>query len=351
MTQKQITPQQRAALFAQMTRQNMQPISSQAGAENSRVTLNLPQTRLLHRTRLMVQATLNVKHASATNYVPAEFAPFTLIDNIRFEMNNGFAPVTLSGRQLYLHNMMRENADVLEVKPNGRGKNVQGLVASAAGTDNVIRFHLDIPNGLNDRDAIGLILLQNRETVANIHITFADRNALVKPGQTGYTLDIKNITVTPLVETFSIPQIPEALPDLSMLKLIQATSYDQAGAGDVVIKLPVSTTYRKLLFLVEDANGGVDESFIQSDIQLIFNQADTPYSVNPFHLASINHDQYGRPLPKGCWAFDFTFQGTINYSSGRDYIDTERLTEFWLKFKAAGACKISVVYEQLSRLR
>lgn len=351
MAKTELTAQQRQQLFAQMTRQTFQPIAPAAGVKNSRVTLQLPQSRLLSKVRLMVQATINAKHATNTSYVPADMAPYSLIDSIRLEMNNGFSPITVTGKELYMHNLTRQRAHVLDVQTSGRGKNVQGLVASAGGTDNTVRFQMELPISLNDRDAIGLILLQNRETVANIHVTFADENALVKSGQAGYTFTVSNILVTPHVETFTIPNVPEAMPDLSVLKLVQSTSYPIAGAGEAVMKLPVGTTYRKLIFFVEDANGGVDDSFITSDIELVINQADSPYRVHPLHLASINQEQYAKTLPKGMYVFEFTDQGIVNYGGGRDYIDTERLTEFWLRFKVSGACTVRCVYETLSRLR
>jgi hypothetical protein len=56
-------------------------------------------------------------------------------------------------------------------------------------------------------------------------------------------------------------------------------------------------------------------------------------------------------LANGIYVFDFTYQGLEGYGGARDYIDTEKLTEFWLKFQAAETGKITYVRETLARLQ
>jgi len=350
--QRVLTAAERAENFARETRQHMQPITSKAATENSSIVFDLPKTRMLSKTYLMVEANVNVKHATQTTFVPAEYAPYTLLRRVRFEANNGFAPITLSGKELFMYSLANMDARVLDVDnaENSRAINVMPLKASTAGTVNKIKFLIKLPNSLNDRDAVGLIVLQNPESVAQIEVEMNDGKSLFKDA-TGYTITVDNITVTPLVETFSIPLNPNARPDISVLKLIGSTSFPQVGAGEIVCKLQTGIMYRKLIFSVEDANGGVADDFLTSDIEVVFNQADTPYRINPKILAGINHEQFKRPLPKGLYMLDLTaFQGMANFGGSRDYIDSSKLTEFWLRFKVAGACTVRVVHEQLSKL-
>lgn len=345
-----VTPAQAAQLFAQMTRQNYQMLPSIAGAENATVTYNVPKVRLTNRIRMMVEMTLNAKHASATSYTPHPFGAFNFIRKVAIDMNNGFSPFSVSGAQLYMLSLVQDKAETMTPKTSGRGKHVQGLVSSAAGTDNVVRFIVDLPLTLNDRDPVGLILTQNQETTVTITVDF-DTAGKVSNGAAGYTFAANNITITPMVESFSIPAVGEAFPDLSVLKLVQASKQAITGSGLQTFKFPVGTTYRKIVFLVEDANGGVADASLTGDIELIFNQADRPYKINPKLLAAINQEQFGITLPQGVYAFDMSYQGWSSYGGARDYIDTERLTEFWLQFGANAAGNVTVVYETLSRLR
>lgn len=345
-----VSPAQAAQNFAQMTRQNFQTLPSIAGAEQSTVQFNLPKVRLTSRIRVLVNAVVNVKHATLTSYTPAPFAPFTLLRRVQIDMNNGFSPFKVAGRELLWYSLPQDHANTLTSATSGRGKVVQGLTASAAGTDNTVRFVLDLPLTLNDRDPIGIVLTQNDETTVTVTIDI-DKVTNLLADNTGFTVALKSMTLSPMVESFTVPALPEAFPDLSVLKLVQSTRQAITGSGPVTVKMPTGQTYRKLIIFIEDNNGGVDDTSITGDIEIAFNQADTPYRISPALLAAINQEQYGITLPKGMYIFDFSYQGWANYGGARDYIDTEKLTEFWIQFNAAAAGNVTVVSETLARLR
>jgi hypothetical protein len=347
---EKVTPQQAAQYFAQMTRQNLQMLPATAGAESSTITFNLPKVRLTSKIRVMVEAVLTATHASATSYTPATFGPYELIRKVSIDMNNGFSPFSVSGKQLYMISLLDEQSNTFRPATTGRGRTVQGVTSSTGGAPNTIRFMMDLPLTLNDREPIGLVLTQNQETTVTVTIDTNNAASLLA-STTGYTLALSNFVFTPMVESFAIPALAQAFPDLSILKLVQAASQTISGSGEQTFKLPTGQTYRKLAFLIENSSGGVADTDLAGNIELVFNQADTPYKVSPKMLAAINHSQYGQTLPNGMYAFDFTYQGTPNYGGSRDYVDTERLTEFWLKFNAAAAGNVTVVYETLSQLK
>ncbi len=354
---QQLSPAQRAALFAQMTRQHWQMLPAIAGAVDSRVSFTIPKTRLLSKVRLLVEATLNAVHASNTNYTPAAFAPYSLLKNVRLEINNGFIPFNISGIAAYLYNLLRDEGSIIEPYQaaqasvaTSRRRAVQGTTAAASsGANNTVRFVLDLPLTLNDRDPIGLILAQNEETVITVSVDIGNANDIA-PAATGYTFTLSNIVITPMVETFSIPAVKDAFPDLSILKVVQQTKESVSGAGVKTVKLPVGMVYRKLLVFIEDASGGEADADLSGDFELVLNQSDIPYRIAPKLLAAINQEQYGLALPQGLWVFDFSYQGLANYGGSRDYIDTERLTEFWFRFQAAAAGNVTCIYEQLAKL-
>lgn len=90
--QAQVNPAQRNALFAQMTRQHWQVLPAIAGAEGADVSFTIPKSRLLARVRLLVTGTLTAEHAANNTYTPAMFAPYTVLNSVRMEINNGFSP-------------------------------------------------------------------------------------------------------------------------------------------------------------------------------------------------------------------------------------------------------------------
>lgn len=348
---RQVSPAEAAMLFSQMTRQHMQTDGAVAGAENGTIKYRLNKVRLTNRVRLEVALTLNAKHAANTEYAPHPFAPFNFIRNIKVDMNNGFSPFNLSGKELYMMSLMNDYSSVLNRQVSGRGKVVQGVTSSAAGTDNVVRFLVDLPLSINDRDPVSLIVTQNQQTNVDVTIDLGQAVDLADSAA-GYTYAVSDIVITPLQETFSVPPVAEARPSIGLLKVTHSTNESINGAGNKTIKLPTGQTYRKLAWLIEDANGlGFADSAFAGNFDLVLNQADTPYIIKPSILAAINHEQFRNTLPQGMYALDFSYQGLSNYGGLRDYIDTEQLTEFWLRFNAPAAGNIYMVYETLAKVK
>jgi len=351
MATRQVSPAERASLFNQMTRQHLKTDGAIAGAENGTTKFNLNKVRLTSRVRVEVAFTLTVTHASLTTFSPSDFAPFNAIRRAQVEMNNGFNPFIVQGNELMMYSLIRDNSGILQRASSGRGKVVMPLVASSGGTANSIRFLLDLPMSLNDRDPVSLIITQNQQTNVSVTLDFQTGAALLAD-TTGYTAVMSNIVITPLQESFSVPPVEEAIPDIGILKIVQSMQQTISGSGVQTIRLPTGMTYRKIIFLITDAAGaGVTDASLSGNIELILNQSDIPYTIKPSILAAINHEQFGSVLPAGMYAFDLTYQGLSNYGGLRDYIDTEQMTEFWIRFNAGAAGQINVVYEQLAKLK
>ena len=347
-----LNPQIRAAKFTAMTRENIQTLPTIAGAENASVSFNLPKARLLSKIALLIEGTVRVTHTAGTPFTPHVFAPYSLIRRVQVDINNGFSPFKISGDEAYFYNLMHFNAETLKLSTTdvNAATFMENNAAAAPGADNRFKFTIDLPISLNSRDPIGLILLQNEETNVSCLVDVGSATRLLAD-TTGYTVELVNISITPVVTTFTIPVDPEGMPDLSILKLVHSTIHDVAGGGLTTVKLPVGLTYRKLLLFVEDGAGGISEDRIGGNVEILFNQADIPYAVNPKVLRRMNTMAFGFVPPVGLYVFDFSDQGLTNYGGARDYIDTERLTEFWVQLPMPAPGRIRAVYETLSRLR
>jgi hypothetical protein len=339
----QLSPAQKAMLFAQATRQNLQPIPAQAFVDGGSVSFTIPKARLLSRGYVRIYGTFKIAHAATTALTKSRFAPYNLVKQVRMQINNGFNPFQISGRGGYLYDRVITGSEF-------DSNFTLGSTASVGGTTNTIDMFLDLSTILNDRDPVGLVMAQNQETVITITIDFNTIAGMYTDSATTVTLPA--ITVTPTVETFSIPAAIDSIPDMSVLKLVNEQNFNIPSTGaPFQIKLPIGLTYRKLLLNFETAAGvGMTDDEI-GNISIIFNQADTPYVIHPGLLRMINSRQFRGRLPAGVVAFDFSYQGIANMGGARDYIDTERLTEFWIQANPSVVGNLQVISESLAKLQ
>ena len=168
---------------------------------------------------------------------------------------------------------------------------------------------------------------------------------------TGFTVELKNVEVSVCCETFSIPSNTNAYPDLSVIKLVNGRTDALASAGQQVVKMSTGTIYRKIILYFEKADGTPMTNEEIGNIEIVFNQADVNYNISPDMLRAINTKELGFELPAGVYIFDFSSGGNItNYGGTRDYIDTEKLTEFWIRTTTTKTGSVKVVSECLARL-
>ena len=351
--QTQLSAQQRAQLFVQSTRQNRHMLPSQSLGEYDTATITLPKNRLLSKVAFRVEMSVNVKHATKKSIDVDTFTPYKILRRVSLDLNNGFSPYVLNGKELAMYSMVGMHPDiVVPQNVNERGFCfMPDMVASTAGTSNKIAFTCELPVALNDKEPVGLILLQSQETQVNLIIETATAGDIFENAD-GYTIALESLKITPYTTTFTVPNNANAFPDLSALKLVHARTEQFAGAGSNIVRLATGTIYRKLIVYITDSDGNpMSDSDINGSIELVFNQADINYQIAPNVLATMNEAELGYPLPKGMYVFDFSSAGFIsNYGNVRDLVDSEKLTEFWLRFPTTKAGNVTIVSETITRL-
>lgn len=351
-SQQKLTPQQRAALFAANTRQHFQMLAQQeATSGGTMLSFRMPKSRILQSIKILVDASIKVKHASGTAFTTNALTPYKVIRNVIVDYNNGFAPIRAGAADIALMNMLNPNASMVfpATDESTNCKCPESFTASSSGTANTFSFELDIPLTLNERDPVGLVLAQNAETNIDMTLDIANGGEIVD-NASGYTVEITSVKVTPMTVSFSIPSDSRAFPDMSVLKILDARNED-FSAGQAHLKLPVGQIYRKMILKFSNTDGtpmSIDD--ITSNIDLVFNTADVPYSIMPKMLRAMNKTMIGKAMPDGIYFFDWSYQGISNYGGSRDTIDTETITEFLLRFTAANAGKVTIIAEKLSRL-
>src|SRR3954471_4766149 len=242
---KQLSPQDRAILFAQATRQNFQTLPAQRiTAENTTVQFTLPKVRLLSRIMLFVEGTATLTSTAGT-IATSGYSPYNILRRVALDLNNGFSPIILSGQDAYLYDKIGLDSQAYNPSTNVKANTYIENIATATGRDSKFHFTLNLPITLNQRDGVGFILLQNDESSTTLTIdvdTLA--NAYTLNAGNGDRVTFKDLTITPMLETFSIPPIAQAFPDISVLKLVSSKKEIFQAGGSSVIKLPVGTIYR-----------------------------------------------------------------------------------------------------------
>lgn len=348
------TVQQRNAMFAQATRQNLQGLGKKTVNQGgTTVSFLLPKARFLSKVLLAIDIKFKLKHASQTQLATDEFSPYRPIRKITLDLNNGFSPFNIGGAELAVYNAIRQYSDIIypqHESPTGYCYCPEKFTASTTGASNTMKLTLELATVLNDRDPIGLVLAQNNETSIELKVDIASETEFIN-GADGFSVEVESIDIKPTVESFSIPAVVDAYPDLSVLKLTNSRTEAFTGNGQNIINLTTGTIYRKLGFIFEDLEGNPfgNEDFT-SNIDLVFNQADTNYSVPAEMLRNINVLQFGKEQPKGVYVFDFSYNGQSNYGGTRDYIDTAMLTMFQLRFNSQKSGRVRIITEQIARL-
>lgn len=325
-----LTAQQRAQLFAMSTRQNMQMLAKETATTlPNTLQFTLPKARLLAGLFINIKATWGTAPTVTNKGVLPK-----LIRRVSLDLNNGFAPFVVSGEELRLYNIVDINAKYI----------CDDWYAGGASKEYFMNFYL--PCTTNPRDPIGLILLQNDQTNVTLSVD------LGMMSDTGIQSEPSKVEVKVMAETFSIPANANAYPDLSVLKLVNGRKDSLPTAGQQIVKLATGTIYRKLIFKLSDTSGNaLTPADITSNIELVFNQADINYSIDPEMLQILNQKQLGVKLPDGVFVFDFSNSGGLpNLGGTRDFIDSANLTEFWLRFTTSKAGKCEIVTETLARL-
>ena len=349
-----MTVQQRNALFAQATRQNIQGMAKKKITQGATtVSFEIPKARLLSKIWLEIDYKFKLKSSSVSSVNTSKLTPYAPIRRISLDLNNGWSPYVLDGKSYAVLAGMRQQSHV--VYPQGESEKgfcycPKTLSVSSTGASNTMRTTIELPLCLNDRDPIGIILAQSPETLIEVKVDFEPESSMI-PLEDGVTLEVEEITVQPIVETFSIPAVQEAFPDISVVKLCTSRTEMFAGNGQNLIDLVTGTIYRKIAFIIEDLDGNpFSDEDITSNIDLIFNTADVNYSIPAKLIRHKNEMQFGEEQPKGVYIFDFSDNGIPNYGGTRDYIDSTKLTMFQVRFNSNKAGRIRIVSENLARL-
>lgn len=327
-----------AGNFMAATRQNWLSIPSKTVTLSSMTQFDLPKVGLLGRLWLTFKGTMTLDDKATPANVALKSAmggtPFGIIKELRVKINSGLTIVKIPGYHLFLHNLLHQRSqypDVVGTSLDAGYANSRAYafaVASAnGGTANTWRFTMEVPIAINEKDPIGLLLLQTSDTVVTVEIDWAaDTDMFTLAG--GATAVLSAATVTPAMEVFSVPVRKEDRPALDTVHALIYNDKPISSTGEFIAEFERGNIYMRVLNRAL-LNGSIAGLTDITQLAIRYNGNQYPYQqLDADTFAAIQRARYGRDMPQGVFVWDWFYQGVPGYGSARDWINSGALTEF-----------------------
>lgn len=288
-------------------------------------SINLPKTGLLAAIILAIRGSI-----SGTLSAPNALGMASAISRIRLTLNSGIDIYNVSGAGY--HYLLREALESEYTDISGQS-NARSAVTAAA-------FNLDmiIPVAINMRDPLGLILLQNEQTLLTLNIDWT-ADATVATGAT------VTATAIPYIELFTVPVDPQDFPPINIVHQTLEDQQAVSGAQDWVYNWPRGNTYLQVLHGLGIGAAGTD-SFTKAQIRV--NQSDYLQSTDIPYLDLEFRRFRGRARPAGGIFFDLlASSGLGNYGLTRDVFNSALVTDLASVITTTGALTAYNVRRQL----
>jgi len=287
--------------------------------------VNLPKTGLLAAVHLAIRGSI-----AGTLTVPNALGMASILTRVRVTLNSGIDLFNASGAGLQYG--LREMVGSEYIDPWGQSTARSAVTATA--------FNLDcvLPIAINDRDPLGLIMLQNEQTLVTLYVDWnADTNVA-----TGATI---TATVQPYLELFTVPVDPQDYPPLNIVHQILEDQQQVTGTGDYTYNWPRGNTYLQIFHGLGIGSSGSD-SF--SRFQLRVNQSDYLQNTDIPYLDLEFRGKRGRARPAGGIYVDLlASSGLGNFGLTRDVFNSALVTDLASVITATATGTLYTVRRQL----
>jgi hypothetical protein len=303
------------------------PITKATGASGP-TAFNLPKSGLLSRLWLDATGAITSGGLSAQN-AQGFGAAFR---RTRLTMNSGQDLWNLSGPGYHFgfrnfHNIY------FDPVPMSSGRTA--ITATTYDVSEVMEFQL------NQSDPLGLIVLQNEQTLATLVVEF-EADATMATGITTNTM-----TVNPYLEFFTVPTSPDDWPPLNIVHQVLEDQVSISGAGQQTYYWPRGNTYLQMIHMFGQlATSPVDGA---TNLYVRVNQSLYFYNnIQPKYLSmeyAMNH-----PAQRlvGTYAIDLLGNDGLGaFGKSRDFINSAALTDLATVFTADQARTLYSIRRQL----
>lgn len=314
--------------FENATRRKIVSLPAQARpVGGGTISFTLPRTGLLARVFLLIRG-----NVSGSLSEPNALGMASIVNRVRLTANSGIDVVNVSGPGY--HYLFRDMQELeYDVSPQS---NARAAVTAAA-------FNLDmiLPIQINQRDSLGLMMLQSEQTLLTLSLDFlADASVA-----TGATV---TATVTPFLELFTVPTNVEDWPPLNVIHSLIEEAQAIPAAGEFTYNWPRGHTY---LQLMHGAGIGVPGADNFTRVQVRFNQSDYLMDVSPEFLDVER--AFSSLVTRRPGVINLDFMGSAGlgmYDKMRDTINSALVTDLATVITASGAGTFYSMRRQLIML-
>lgn len=331
-----LSPQQRAAFeagraqrFVRSTRLKYLELSGiTKGTGGTTHAVQLPSSGLLHRVYLYASMTV-AGSLSAPNAKGAS----SIISNVRLDLNTGFQILNISGAGFTW--LLRDQIDLYQdPTPQNTGR--------AAVTATTFNLDMVLPVAINSKDPIGLIALQNQETICTMTLTF-ENDATVATGAT------VTGTVSPTLAILEVPADSDNWPRLDVIHQILEDSVAVPAGADYPYNWPRGGTYLSVFHLL--FTNGFTRCVVRAQ------QSNYIMTLTPGRMITIQNSIAQREMTLAGGAITgadkrifIDFMGSDGlgaFNTGRDVLPTKDLTDMASVITPAGAATMITIRRQL----
>jgi len=254
----------------------------------------------------------------------------SVLSRVRVITNSAIDLVDVSGAgYAYLLNELLESEYHL-----AQGQNT-GRDAVTATTFNLSMW---LPIAMNLRDPVGVVMLQNEQTLVQLQVEFAADSDVA----TGATV---TATVDPLMLYYTVPTDPADYPPLNVLHTMIETREAVSAAGDYTYIAPRGYTYLQVAHGLGIGASGSDDF---SRLRVRVNQSQFLHDWDTDDMDMLHYLLRGRARPAGGAFVDYLgATGLGNYGTSRDLINSAQVTDLAHVITATGSGTLYTIRRQL----
>ena len=343
---------QRVGDFNRATRQSLQTLAQltppTAGTAGQISRLDLPQSGFLAALWLILEGTTATGVGGSTTVETYPIPASNFLRRIRVHNNQGVELWNTSGYGAYLYNRtLRTGFDPATNYPDFQYAVPANTVFSrylrlptslGASASETWRFPYYVPIAWGPGLQHGLQNLQDPAITYTLELTWGDLTDLYSATASA---SLSAVTVTPVIELYSMPAEAIDLPRLAFTKtVLEELQNLTAGTGENTYRFTTGNILTRLIHELQNEVSNdpapIDPANV-TNFTLTYSQTQVPYVIDPDVQLFRQRALYGGDLPQGVYAFELGMPLMLPELVGiRDTLNTARLTDLVTRITLSG---------------
>ena len=313
--------------FLESTRQNIRQGGVLTYAAGGVTSLPIPRVGYLARLHVRVNGTMTLTPGTGTTAL-SDKGPYALLRRVRYEAGSGTQIFNTSGFGAFLvdlHSRLGYEPDDGQIGAAFASEVYSCPVASGANTWN---FGFTVPITPNERDLMGLILLQAESTVTNLTLEWQQAGGTTNDYPivlTGNATAVFAGNATIWLETFTVPADVNDQAPIDRVHQVVEFVQPITNIGDAIVKLLEQNIYLRVIHSVE-INGALSQDAVDRFV-LRYNITDQPYDMSRDFYLYYKRREWTKDFKIGTYVWEFFDQGYPNFGGDRDLVMATGLAE------------------------